>query len=331
MTLPYILRLACLCLQSLFLVNLTAALLCAALSIRLTQRASTMSPANAARLFLTLRLLPFATAVLVVAGLCIPSYLRYEQNTGSESTGRLCLLAAALGLGLCLTTLYRSIHALLQLRSLSQQTKQLPTQPSALAPTPLCIADPNSAGAPLLSLVGILTPRLIISPRLLQTLSADQFDAALAHEQAHLLSRDNLKRLLIAITPGPLPFAPAPQSIERHWAHYAELAADESAARGLPHRGIALAEALLHVARLQAARLANFERSIPLSSSLAAANSELALRIDRLIASSAEPPHTTARRTLWTHLPLALALTTSLALLPPLLRPLYSLLESLLH
>jgi hypothetical protein len=326
MTLPYILRLACLCLQSLFLVNLTAALLCAALTTRLTRRASTMRPANAARLFLTLRLLPFATALLIVAGLCIPSYLRYEQNTGSESTSRLCLLAAALGLGLCLTTLYRSIRALLQLRSIHQQTKQLRTQPSALTPTPLCLADPTTAGAPLLSLVGILTPRLIVSPRLLQTLSPDQFDAALAHEQAHLLSRDNLKRLLLAITPGPLPFAPAPRSIERQWAHYAELAADESAARGLPQRGIALAEALLHVARL-----ANFERSIPLASSLAAANAELSLRIGRLIASSAEPPKNIARRTLLSHLPLALALAASLAVLPTLLRPLYTLLESLLH
>jgi hypothetical protein len=324
MTLPYILRLACLCLQSLFLVNLTAALLCAALASRLTRRAATMRPANAARLFLTLRLLPFATALLIVAGLCIPSYLRYEQNTGSESTSRLCLLAATLGLGLGLTTLTRSVRALLQLRSIHQQTKQLTTHNST--PTPLCIADPNTAGAPLLSLVGILTPRLIVSPRLLQTLSPDQFDAALAHEQAHLLSRDNLKRLLIAITPGPLPFAPTPRSIERQWAHYAELAADESASRGLPQRGIALAEALLQVARL-----ANFERAMPLASSLAAANAELALRIDRLIASSAEPPRTTARRTLWSHLPLALALAASLAVLPTLLRPLYTLLESLLH
>lgn len=324
MTLPYILRLACLCLQSLFLVNLAAALLCAALTTRLIRRAANLRPANAARLFLTLRLLPFTTALLIVAGLCIPSYLRYEQNTGSESTGRLCLLAAALGFGLCLTTLARAIRALLQLRSIHQQTKQLTNHPST--PTPLCIADPNTPGAPLLSLVGILTPRLIVSPRLLQTLSPDQFDAALAHEQAHLLSRDNLKRLLLAITPGPLPFAPAPRSIERQWAHYAELAADESASRGMPQRGIALAEALLHVARL-----ANVERSMPLASSLAAANAELSLRIGRLIASSAEPPKNIARRSFLSHLPLALALAASLAVLPTLLRPLYTLLESLLH
>jgi hypothetical protein len=326
MTLPYNLRLVCLCLQSLFLVNLAVMIVCAGFGGRVTRAASTMRPANAARLFLTLRLLPFAAALLVVFGLCIPSYLRYEQNTGTEATGWFCLLAAALGLGLCVTTLYRSIRAILQLRSMSELVKHLPAQLSALASTPLCITDPTTSGAPLLSLVGILKPRLIVSPRLLQALSPEQFDTALAHEDAHLLSRDNLKRLVLAVTPGALPFAPGPRYLESHWQHYAELSADEAASRGLPHRSIALAEALIHVARL-----ANIEREMPFASSLAAGNLELALRIDRLMSMGTVPAPLINRRRAWNRVPFGFAFAALLALLPVLLHPLYRLLETLLH
>jgi hypothetical protein len=326
MTLPYILRLACLCLQSLFLVNLTAALLCAALSTPATRAAASMRPANAARLFLALRLLPFAAALLIVIGLCIPSYLRYELNTGSEATGWFCLMAAALGLGLCITTLSRSSQTLLQLRSIGQQTMQLPTHAYALAPTPLYIIAPNAIGAPLLSLIGILHPRLIVSSRLLEALSPEQFDAALAHETAHLISRDNLKRALIAITPGMLPFVPGPRSIEHQWVRYAELSADESASLGSTHRSVALAEALIHVARL-----ANIERTIPLASSLGAASSELALRISRLMTVGMTPPPSITRKNTWNRALFGFGAVAMFALLPTLLHPLYSLLESLLH
>jgi len=325
MTLPYLLRLVCLCLQSLFLVNLTMVIVCTVVSGIFVRVASRMRPANAARLFLSLRLLPFATALLVVAGLCIPSYLRYEQNTGTEATGFFCLITAALGLGLCITVLGRTTRALLQLRAISQQAKHLVTHPSALASTRLCIADPKVAGAPLLSLVGILKPLLIVSPRLLQTLSAEQFEAALAHEDAHLLSRDNLKRFLLATTPGIVPLVPGSRSIERQWQHYAELAADETASRGLPRRSIALAEALLHVARL-----ANIEHTMPLASSLAASNVELAFRIDRLMNTETIAQPSTPNNA-WNRIPLGLAFAAALALLPALFHPLYRLLESLLH
>jgi Zn-dependent protease with chaperone function len=326
MTLPYSLRLVCLCLQSLFLVNVAMTIACIGIAGSATRAASTMRPANAARLFLTLRLLPFATALLIVVGLCIPSYLRYEQNTGTEATGWFCLLAAVFGLGLCITTVSRCIHAILKLRSMSEAAKQLPTQLSALASTPLCIADPNTTGAPLLSLVGILKPRLIVSPRLLQTLSPEQFDAALAHEDAHLLSRDNLKRLLLAVAPGVLPFAPGSRSIERQWQRYAELTADETASRGLPDRSIALAEALIHVARL-----ANIEREMPFASSLAASHLELALRIDRLMTMGTIPAPLINRRRAWNRVPFGFAFAALLALLPALFHPLYRLLETLLH
>jgi Zn-dependent protease with chaperone function len=261
-----------------------------------------------------------------VASLCIPSYLRYEENAGTEGMGVFCLATAALGLALCFSSLYRGLQVLVQLYLLDRRLGLEQVRPSAIAEAEMCVTDPSAVGMPLLALVGIVRPRLIVSRLLLQALSAEQFEAALSHERAHLLGRDNLKRLVVAVTPGVLPFATGMGAIERQWERCVELAADDYAARSRSGRSVALAEALIQVAQL-----GNDARRMPLASSLSDSNLELARRVDRLLMADDAMP-TQGRKGRSGHLlVMAAVFAAFLGLLPRLLGSVYPLLESLLH
>jgi beta-lactamase regulating signal transducer with metallopeptidase domain len=328
MTFSYGIRLVCLCLEIVFLVNLAASIVILGLSRQAARAAMAMRPHRAARLFFTLRLLPFVSSLCVIASLCIPSYLRYEQNVASERIGLFCLVTAVLGLALCLTSVYKGIRALVQLYFIEQRCRLLPPVQSPIAAeTRMCLAEEDGSDTPLLALVGILRPRLIVSRRLLETLSAEQFEVALFHERAHKLSWDNLKRLFLAVAPGIFPFMGGFGVIEQQWERHAELAADEYATCGRIDRSVALAGALIQVARL-----GNVERRIPLASSFSAHNLELALRVDRLMAiDSAIPLRRRANMSSWNSFLVFVAFTTFLILLPAVLYPIHQLLEALLH
>jgi beta-lactamase regulating signal transducer with metallopeptidase domain len=141
--------------------------------------------------------------------------------------------------------------------------------------------------APILALSGWLHPRLLISHSVLCALSAEELDAALRHEHAHRTSRDNAKRLLILLAPDIFPFVRMLQTIERSWAKFAEWAADDQATAGDSRRAVALAAALVQVARLGCG-----PRLPVLSTSLLACDRDLSARVDRLLQA---PPVARAR------------------------------------
>jgi beta-lactamase regulating signal transducer with metallopeptidase domain len=263
-----------------------------------------------------------------VLALCIPSYLRYEENTGIERLGPFCLIMAVLGLGLCLASIYRGVAALRQNYFVEQNCNRLRHIQSspALPETSIYLATEESIGLPLLALVGILRPRLIVSQRLLDTLSAEQVDVVFCHESAHRTSRDNLKRLLFVLAPDIFPFTRSFRTIERLWQHYAELAADDKASAGRPERSVALAEALIRVARL-----GNSECSPILASSLSTQNVELAMRVDRLLAVHSPAQQEKAAGSSGRIFLLTCATLLVCTALPKALSVLYPWLETLLH
>jgi beta-lactamase regulating signal transducer with metallopeptidase domain len=125
----------------------------------------------------------------------------------------------------------------------------------------------------------------VISRGVVAALSTEQLSAVVRHERAHGASRDNLKRLLLLLAPGILPFASGFRNLERAWAKISEWAADDRAAAGKTRRSLSLAAALVRVARLGSAAPA-------LATSLMADGADLSERVDRLL----RPVRRTARR-----------------------------------
>ncbi len=261
MTTPYLLRLLCLSLASFFLLQLALAAAVATFAGRALRAAAAMAPRSGARLLLGMRLLPPAIAALLVAGICAPSYLWLEPEGTGERAGIACLAAAILGGWTCAAGIARAIGAAARSRRYLRECRVA-----------------AAAGAPVILLAGIFRPRLLVSRRVRRALDAEQLAAALRHERAHRASRDNLKRLLLAAAPDALLFRHGLGRLERGWARLAEWAADDRAAAGDPQQSLALAGALVRMARLDPAPKAG-----PLVCSLLADTAELAVRVERLL------------------------------------------------
>src|SRR5580692_4098002 len=85
MTMPYVVRLACLSLACFFLVHVALAMGINWLAPWVLALAKRRKPRSAA-------------AVLVVAGVCVPSYLWLEPESAVEQVGLVCLAAAVVSL-----------------------------------------------------------------------------------------------------------------------------------------------------------------------------------------------------------------------------------------
>jgi Zn-dependent protease with chaperone function len=235
-----------------------------------------MRARSAARFLLALRLLPCAAGIGAVIALCVPSYLWLEPQASSERIGWACLAMALLGAASWLLSIARVIRALTLSVRFNRAYQHMGCE------TPLRGKSSNAVilekDAPLLALSGILRPRLIVSQSVLRSLSADELELALQHENAHRISRDNLKRFILLLSPALIPPRTSFSSIEQAWAKFSEWAADDEAVRGDAHRGVSLAAALLRMARMGAAPRLSF-----LHTSFCADDRDLSERVERLL------------------------------------------------
>lgn len=325
MSAPYFLRLLCISLASFFLIHLALGLLVRMLSPVLIRRVERMLPRRAAGFLLAVRLLPSACAFTAVAGLCVPSYLRFEQRTGGEEVGLACIAAALLCAACFAISAVRSWRA--AARSLGYvRYCQMVGRRTCLAgdALPAWVVD---GPAPFLVLAGIVHPRLMVSKDVVVALAADQLAAALRHEHAHRVSRDNLKRLVVLLAPDLLPFWRSFDALERAWSRFAEWAADDHAVAGDSTRSLSLASALVRVARMGAC-----PQAPPLVTSLLADNEDLAERVNRLLRETPPPSAAGPSPVL---LPVACGLAGAalavLMLQPAVLYPIHGLLEHLTH
>lgn len=273
---PYLLRLTCLCLAAWFFIHLVAGLAATAVAPFAPRLVASYKARTAARVLFALRLAPFVCALVAVALFCVPSYLWLEPGATAESVGTAGMLAALLGLGVLSQSFWRGARAIIQSARFSRQcsrTAREEARPGDAAP--VWIVEQNS---PCLALVGMTRPRIVLSHTVLQSLSAEELSAALAHEHAHRESRDNLKRLAVIMAPDLFPFVRSLRRLEREWAKLAEWAADDAAAAGGPLRPVTLAGALVRFARLGAAS------TVPaVATSMLACHHDLAERVERLL------------------------------------------------
>jgi Zn-dependent protease with chaperone function len=326
MNVPYVLRLLCLCLASFFIVNALLGLGAALASRAAVRMAETMRARTAAHFLFAVRLLPSAVGISAVVGLCVPSYLWLEPQATAERVGWTCLtlgLFGALGLLLSFARTARSVAASARCNRLWRKAGS-ETQPAG-EPSQTVIVDKEG---PLLAIAGVFRPQLVVSNGVLRALSADELDVALQHENAHRLSRDNLKRLFLLLAPGPIPFLASFSSLDRAWAKFSEWAADDEAAAGDPLRALSLAAALLHVARMGAGPRLNF-----LYTSLVARDDDLSARVDRLLRiqpAGPLPPPWARGRALGVGLGIAACVSILLAS-APILASVHRLLELFVH
>jgi hypothetical protein len=323
---PYFLRLLCLCLASFFAVNAVAGLLISFASRSAIRLAELMLPRSAARFLLAVRLLPCALGIGAVAALCVPSYIWLEPQASSERIGWGCLALALLGAAGWFVSFARVSRALsfsIRFDRACQQTGGETRTGGDLRNAVIVERD-----APLLALSGIFRPRLIVSRVVLRSLSADELELALQHENAHRISRDNLKRLLLLLSPVAIPFLVSFSSIERSWAKFSEWAADDEAVGGDSHRALSLAAALLRVARMGAAPRLSF-----LLTSLCADDHDLSARVERLLRFQPLPAkHRSSARSLALSSSFGIAVCASVLLMWPATLPLvHRLLEFFLN
>ena len=273
----YLLRLAGLCFASFFLVNAFCgliALACIPLAIRTAER---MEPRAAGRLLLAVRLGPALFGLFVVFALCIPSYLWFEPQATHEDMGLLCAGAGLLGLlawVLSFTRVVRAVAGSSRYAGRCRCVGRATTIGGTGARMPALAIEHPSA---LLALCGVFRPTLLVSRAVLETLSPDQMDAALCHERAHWAAHDNLARLLLLLAPDVLFLRGPFRALEGRWARFAEWAADDEAAAGDPFRALALASALVCVAKVGRPPV------LALTSSFTSGGLDLEARVERLL------------------------------------------------
>jgi Zn-dependent protease with chaperone function len=283
MILPYSLRLLCLCLASFFLLHAALGLatwLVAPAAIKLAER---MRARPAARFLFCLRVLPALLAAIVVLGVGVPSYMWLEPQATEESVGLACCAAALLGGAIWCVSIGRVLHAAVRSSRYASQCKRIGREmarESASVPTSLLAVD-----APVIALAGVFRPRVLVSRSVVGMLSPAQLDAALRHENAHRISRDNLKRFVFLLAPGIFPLTRSLGALERAWARLSEWAADDEATRGDARLSLLLAAALVRVARMGAAP----QPSLSLTP-LIAGDRDLSTRVDRLLRGKAAEP-----------------------------------------
>jgi len=276
MTLPYYLRLLCLCLATFYVVHAMVWLVVRGTSSAAVKIAGTMRPRMASRLLFAMRIAPMAVTSFLVVGFCVPSYIWLEPDITGERVGWFCLLAAATGAVAWAISLLRGFISMVRTENYVRRCRrELGTEEQS--PESADVVVLNGANA-VMAVAGVVHPRLVVSQRVLDALSDDQREAAFRHEAAHRASRDNLKRLLLMLSPDVMPLMGGLGRIEHAWATFTEWAADDEAVDGSQDRALSLASALVRVAKLGVYSAPGY-----VLSSLLENDRDLETRVDRLL------------------------------------------------
>lgn len=191
-----------------------------------------------------LRLSPLALVVVLVPAQ-VSAFIRFEQGR-AESAGPLLIGLAGVGLWLLVDACARGVHCWSATREVLLEWRR-----HAL---PLVLANWKGfawiirPATPVIAVVGAVRPQLFVARQVVDSCADDEIAAIAAHEAAHVSARDNLVRLLFALTPGAALCRGVAAAIEARWMEAAEEAADIAASRNTDP--VALAAALTKVARL---------------------------------------------------------------------------------
>lgn len=213
-------------------------------------RLQRVRPAARARLMFAWRAVP--TVLSVVAGLAAGlAFYRFEPAASGERTGVTLVLLAVFGLS-------AMVYAVIRLGLTLRETERLarvwtagrPELTVAHSGEPAWIID---AEFPVVAVVGIWKPRLVVARSVVLRCSERELAAVLAHEGAHVVAHDNLRRLWLQCAVDALCWTARAKAMVRAWQDAAEDAADDRAATA-GSRAVDLASALVTVAKLAPGR-----------------------------------------------------------------------------
>ena len=201
-----------------------------------------------AEILFVMRIGPPVLAILAIGAFMVPSYLLYEPHKTEETVSwKLGLLAtlSAIGVGLAI---WRGIRTWLATRSLLNDwlANSMRIDLEGIS-VPTFVLQHSF---PIIAVVGAFRPRLFIADHVLESLTAEEISAAVAHEGGHLAAHDNFKRSVMRVSRAALLLFPCGRSLDRAWSEASESAADEHAAQQSPLLALNLASALVRIARM---------------------------------------------------------------------------------
>jgi Zn-dependent protease with chaperone function len=212
----------------------------------IASRLAVGAPRRRAHRLAVLRLIPAAAAA--AAGLlAVASFLDFEPRQ-DEYIGWMIPAIGLLGACLIAGAIVRCARVALATRRLTRDwlARGEPITLHGITVPALAI----TSDFPVVAVVGLRRPTLVIARSVLEACTPEELEAVLAHEQGHIDRHDNLRRLLMYAAPDALTWLPFPLRLETAWRAATEEAADDEAARTGDEGRVALASALLKVARL---------------------------------------------------------------------------------
>jgi Zn-dependent protease with chaperone function len=207
------------------------------------------SPRSKAGFLFTVRSLPVLLSGVIALGMALPSFLKFEPRSTSEPLGPKLMVLAIAGAGVLLAMAVRGVRLL---RATARIQKQWRQRAREIRVEGCNVPVYAMEGSPaLLSVTGVVRPKVFVASAVTQALSPEELSAALAHEMAHVRSLDNLKQFFLKTTRPPawLDRFQAGNA-DAGWAVTSEVAADEDALDA-GASVLALSSALVKIGRLQ--------------------------------------------------------------------------------
>ncbi len=192
------------------------------------------------------RCVPTLGSALFVLTVVLPAFVLYEPQHADDKPGALLLICAALGVAMVADGIRRLWRSWRATDAFVRKIRPLSTR-SLAADTEVSLIEVRQ---PLVALLGTWRQRIVAARAVAMACDGEEFRQVIAHEAAHRDARDNQKFLAMVALPDVLAWLPAGAGLVAIWRAASELEADERASGADPNKRVALASALLKVARL---------------------------------------------------------------------------------
>jgi Zn-dependent protease with chaperone function len=209
--------------------------------LKFSRGASAQGQAN---LLFWARVFPLLASAFVTLVLVVPSFVLHEPRSIDEDMG----VPLVLGVGCLLLFAIGAFRVVAAQIRTSRVVANWLKGANALDAGVTAPTFRANRGTPPLTLVGVCSPRVLVSEATVALLSGDELRVAVRHEIAHMRSRDNLKKLVFHCSP-----FPGMIGLENAWQEAAELAADDGAVTSICD-ALDLAAALIKLSRLMPVR-----------------------------------------------------------------------------